>query len=254
MNSISVNYALIWEIDFANHYQVTKDGKVFNTKTGKQLKRVVNNQNNIIMKLIISQDQFAESPRDWENLGTMVCKHSSYDLGDEQMPDPIDWLSGMLDLEEDQIDRIAKKLRCGYYSDRMLEELKFRFGKKFIYLDLYLYDHSGITIQTTPFGCHWDSGQVGIIYVSIEAVKKEYGWKSLSQNRHGRILTYLDNEVKTYDQFLRGDVYMFDFIDEFEGESACGGFYGTDWENNGIKDCLPKVAWPLLEDVEIEYN
>jgi hypothetical protein len=32
--------------------------------------------------------------------------------------------------------------------------------------DLYLYDHSGITISTSPFSCGWDSGQVGFIYLT----------------------------------------------------------------------------------------
>lgn len=42
MNSISVNYTLIWQVSFADNYQFTKDGKCFNTKTGKQIRQVYN--------------------------------------------------------------------------------------------------------------------------------------------------------------------------------------------------------------------
>lgn len=43
MSSITVNYTLIWCLDFADNYQWTKCGKCFNVKTNKQLKKVYNN-------------------------------------------------------------------------------------------------------------------------------------------------------------------------------------------------------------------
>ena len=46
---------------------------------------------------------------------------------------------------------------------------------KFVILPLYLYDHSGITMNTTGFSCPWDSGQVGWIYADADCIKKEYG-------------------------------------------------------------------------------
>jgi len=42
MNSISITYTLIYQISFAPEYQFTKDGKCFNTKTGRQIKQVYN--------------------------------------------------------------------------------------------------------------------------------------------------------------------------------------------------------------------
>jgi len=35
------------------------------------------------LKLEIEQDSSPESPRTWDNLGTMVCFHKRYDLGDD---------------------------------------------------------------------------------------------------------------------------------------------------------------------------
>lgn len=42
MNSISVKYALKWQCKFANHYKWTRCGKLFNMKTGKQIKKTLN--------------------------------------------------------------------------------------------------------------------------------------------------------------------------------------------------------------------
>ena len=44
MNSISVTYALIYRFKEAHEYKVSKCGKVFNTKTNRQIRKVVNSR------------------------------------------------------------------------------------------------------------------------------------------------------------------------------------------------------------------
>jgi len=34
-------------------------------------------------KLIVERDDYPDNPRNWDNIGTMVCFHSKYDLGDK---------------------------------------------------------------------------------------------------------------------------------------------------------------------------
>jgi len=41
MTTISINYALHFELSFAPNYKWTKCGKCFNTKTGRQIKKVL---------------------------------------------------------------------------------------------------------------------------------------------------------------------------------------------------------------------
>ncbi len=194
-------------------------------------------------KVRILADQFPENPRNWDNLGTMAYKHNRYQLGDEEMGDPIDWFEEMLGLEPQ-----------GVYGNARLESLQNRFMQEFVALPLYLYDHSGITIQTTPFGCRWDSGQVGYIYVTKERLKAEYGWDRITTKRREQVERYLQAEVQTFDHYIRGDVYSFE-VEGADGEfeDSCGGFFGTDWETNGIKDHIDEELWPQLEEVEIEY-
>jgi len=155
-------------------------------------------------KLSIHQDSNSMNPRtEWDNLGTIAYKHGGYTLGEEKISDPIDWLEGMLNLNPKYI----------YNNDR-LAELEDKFFEKYIVHKLYLYDHSGITISTSPFSCPWDSSQVGYIYVSKETAYKEYGIKRITKEWKDKILLYLEGEVETFDKYLNNDVYGFTIEDE----------------------------------------
>jgi hypothetical protein len=154
----------------------------------------------------IEQDDQPEGPREWDNLGTMYCVHRRYNLGDEH-------------------DMTASEL------------LAFIADFDGVVLPLYLYDHSGITMNTTGFSCPWDSGQVGFIAVSREKILEEYSWKKLSHKRRDRIRGYLKNEVETYDQFLRGEVYGYITEDADENHiDSCWGFYDKDHMIQEAKD------------------
>ena len=231
-------------------------------------------------RIRIEQDDTTESPREWDNLGTMVCWHGRYDLGDEQPQcRPIEKMQSLVDdVDDDFSGRLERR------SDRMFnwidpesfklgeeyqkEQIEEAFDKHYISLPLYLYDHSGITMNTTGFHCPWDSGQVGFIYVSREKVREEYGWKRITKAREQQILGYLKAEVETYDQYLRGDVYGFiveerptavfdaegkpvevDGDELWEETHSCWGFYGDDPFKNGISDHIEKELHPLLKEV-----
>ena len=160
----------------------------------------------------IRQDDFAESPREWHNVGTMVCWHSKYVLGDEQ-PDhsPEDYLLRLMRDRE-----FHQKRKC-VPDDIDLSHVAKYIDKYFLVLPLYLYDHSGISMSVSLFGCQWDSGKVGFIYAERK------------QADNFDLLTTLLDEVKTYNQFLTGEVYEYAIKDE-EGnvlDSGCG-FFGFD--------------------------
>lgn len=154
-----------------------------------------NHQNKIRMKLTlkIEQDQDAESPREWDNAGRMVCAHRRYRLGDEQSD--------------------------GGSIKELVRDIERKGG---VWLPLYLYDHSGLTMNTTGFHCPWDSGQVGIIYILPETGRKEWGrvWRK-------KALACMVSEVETYDQFLRGDVWGY-IVEDEDGNNvdSCWGFFG----------------------------
>lgn len=157
-------------------------------------------------------DEGAESPREWDNLGTMVCFHNRYVLGDKHDLNHNDFNSW---------EEMQEFLEKNHNAD--------------IILPLYLYDHSGITMNTRGFNCPWDSGQVGFIFISKEKIRKEYNVKRVSKKLLKKVESYLINEVKTYDDYMTGQVYGFS-IENNDGEEidSCWGFFGYD---DMIKDC-----------------
>ena len=98
----------------------------------------------------IYQDESPESPREWGTLGIIAYAHKNYKLGEED----------------------ATK---GEYADcSSWEEVKHVIEKKggLFITPIYMYEHSGITISTKPFGDVWDSGQVGYIYTTKEKMNE----------------------------------------------------------------------------------
>jgi len=164
--------------------------------------------------LKIYYDDDPENPRDYENLGTMVCFHRRYNLGDKHNYNP-SYYKHFGELKKD----ICKNVNVG------------------VILPLYLYDHSGITMNTTEFNCVWDSGQVGFIFISKENILKNFGGKILTKKLKERVTNYLIDEVKIYDSYLTGNVFGFKVFKVTECElkhkhetllDSCWGFFSED--------------------------
>lgn len=200
-----------------------------------------------IVKLI--QDTDCQSPRENDNLGTMVCVHRNYNLGDE---------NGDELLSEDirNHSKYNSKLEDEYdfSNPSHLFEVAQKIGLFGVVLPLFLYDHSGITMNTTGFSCHWDSGQVGFIYVTKEKLRKEYSVKRISKKFIKRIESYLISEVNVYDQYLQNDIYGFQVInDDDEVINSCWGFYGSNVSDNGMLEHIEEEYHDLALEAEISY-
>lgn len=168
--------------------------------------------------LKIIQDCDPENPRvDFDNLGTFAMFHRHYAFGDKHAT-------------KDIVEAKLIEARKSHY----------------ICLPVYMYDHSGQTISTTPFSCPWDSGQIGIIYVHVMDVRKEFSVKRVSKKLREKVLHLLRGEIETLDQWLTGDVYGFELYETHEvptGDGvelqerlidSCFGFYGSDPKKNGM--------------------
>lgn len=190
-------------------------------------------------KIIIEQTDAYDSPREWDNMGVMVCWHHRYNLGDND---------GLSTLWSDLRASKAYKDSWEDYEWRDpsdLHEMAVKAG--FLIQELYLYDHSGIAMSTSPFSCRWDSGQVGFIYTTREAIRDNYGITRITKKFYDRAMKILESEVDVYDQYLQGDVYGFVVEDAFgEHIDSCCGFFGSDIEKNGMVDYFPE-NWQALE-------
>lgn len=186
--------------------------------------------------LTIAYDANPMNPRkEWDNVGTMVCWHNQYNLGDEKPSyDPESFffeLARMIDYGIDDpayCDTEAQAEKARKRINRIVDT-------NYVILPLYLYDHSGITMNTTGFSCRWDSGQVGYIYVSKDKAMNEYGLKAWNKAAKEKVKKYLQGEVEDYDRYLTGDVYGF-ILEGGGQDDSCWGFYGSNFIENGLLD------------------
>jgi hypothetical protein len=175
---------------------------------------------------------------EFDMLGVMVCCHDRYTLGHKQYKSGKDCVYETLHefgYKTDQLDHDYDCMDRNEFIDKYMRTIE-RFA---IVLPLYLYDHSGITISTTGFSCPWDSGQLGFIYITKEAIKKEFEYKIVSKSARQKAIKIMQSEVKTYDQFLTGMVFGFnieptDKNKSIECDDSCWGFYGSDHKESGL--------------------
>ena len=73
--------------------------------------------------------------------------------------------------------------------------------------------------------------------LSREKILKEYSHKIVSKKLKERIISYLEAEVKTYDDFLTGNIYGYSIEKDEIDIDSCSGFYGYDFEENGLLEC-----------------
>lgn len=193
----------------------------------------------------VNYEEYLEhhNPRGWDNLGTMNCSHRRYTLGDEQ-DDPSSMTveceacegTGELDGVTTEShaaygERLAECPKCDGAGE-IVDPVRWAVEKEgaTVVLGLYLYDHSGITMSAStlykkgekqeggnPFHCRWDSGMVGIMYDTPEGRK-------MCGTPDDLIEECLHGEVKTYDDYLTGQVFWL----EVEGplcNETCGGYF-----------------------------
>lgn len=212
----------------------------------------------------ILYDDPENSPRKRDNLGTMVCWHRKYKLGDEHgYSTPEDFLhvmvykmctnkeiiayakaaKGAVKIEKSDNScsvycwrgKVKEWVHEGNYEDEdelidaivensWISDCESLLSDKMVILPLYLYDHSEITMNCSDFNDPWDSCQVGFIYVTNEDIKREYG--ELSETAIEKAETVLRGEVDIYDQYLRGEVFGIITYKFDEKQDSCWDFYG----------------------------
>jgi hypothetical protein len=171
----------------------------------------------------IFQDEDAMTPREWDNLGTIVTFHKRIDLGDKDH---------------------------GFSSP---DDLQIKLDKKgVVSLPIYMMDHSGLTVSTNPDmfrTCDpqgWDWGKLGYIFVEEDKIKKEYSVSEVTSELRDTVLSVLNSEIEVYNQFIQGDVYGYVIEDED------GNNLDSVWGFFGIENCLEEAkshAESVIEDL-----
>lgn len=177
--------------------------------------------------ITIHTDTDPRNPRkEADHMGRMIAFHTRYNLGDD--------------------DHGFKSSDYGSWDE--LERAIVATHKNGVILPLFLYDHSGITMNTTGFLCPWDSGRVGFIVASAAVIREWYGVKRVTAKLRERVKASLIAEVEEYDAYLTGEVYGYELTHDNGYTESCWGFYGSDPFKNGISDNIPEQFHDLLRN------
>lgn len=169
-------------------------------------------------------DWGGNNPRECDNLGIVVLgDRVRYNFGDKALP-------------VESIDAICRDASN-------------------IWLPVYMYDHSGITINTTGFSCPWDSGQVGIIYMPKSVAVDNWGKKLCTKSVADKARACLRSEVECLDQYLRGEVFAYIVRKGDEVLDSCHGFFGDADEvmAEALAAAQYHVDAALREVAEVQY-
>lgn len=202
-------------------------------------------------------DQSPESPREWSSLGTMVCFHPRYDLGDKHGYRS-DMFTGWSDLgrtlREDQgavillpvylYNHGGVALRVGPEWERPITKVGGKGGADHETLRAAL--NSGNPFIGRANHAEWDSGMVGFIYATRAAIAECYGVpaKRITPALRARVATSLVGEVEVYSAYVNGDCYGVRVLDP-DGEEledlAYWGLYGYEGQKAGIDESLAEI-------------
>ena len=166
-------------------------------------------------RLEIIYDEWADSPREWSNLGYFITQDERY-----RSPD-----------ENEELQSIIK--RTGNEAESQEEHMdliKADFSEKIIAIyPVVKYEHGGVSYSLGPKH-GFDHSNNGF-YIITEESKKELGAKKKDFEK------IIIGELERYTQWANGEIYSFILYDKNgEIEESCGGIYDIE----DIRNYLPK--------------
>jgi hypothetical protein len=171
------------------------------------------------LTLHVEPDDYAPDPRGDGCVDRMLCWHRRYSLGDKN----------------------PYKTSRDFWDDMELQDGIFALRK------VYMLDHSGLRFSHEPFACDpqgWDSGVIGVIFITKDDARKVYG--DLSDEAKRQADQGLIDEIKEYDRYHNTEYYGY-YIEGGEGETldASGGYYG---------DSLTEILEVMRDNAETDYH
>lgn len=197
----------------------------------------------------VSQDEWADSPREWDNLGTIfsgimnrpiVENESEFGSWDELM-------------EHYGVEQSGTDMDAMYRDIESIRTAASERGDVVLPISAYIHGDTDIYVGLPEdhFDGQWDCTFVGFIMTDAETIRKEYG--NNDAHTQDMVKDILEEEVEDLSQYYRGEVYCFTEYDR-HGEviDACGGFFSDDVANNFTSDFSNEIVEELGEYDSIE--
>jgi len=167
----------------------------------------------------IVEDPSPHNPReDCDNFGTMICFHRRYSLGDK-------------------------------HNFTRLELCDMAFGKDYVAVPVFLYDHSGLALDYRSFigraqHAEWDSGKIGYNVVSYDKIRQEFNRKRISKKLLKKAKEILQAEVELYGYYISGRCYGYEIVDaDGDVQESCWGFMGQNVMNSIMDEAKGQIDW-----------
>lgn len=157
------------------------------------LDRLLSNE----LKLEVVQDDDTYSPRDNSNAGILcvASNHITNETHDFDIHKHKNW------------GQVEKWLRAKKGAIAVIP--------------VYLYNHSGIFINTTGFDCKWDSGQAGLYYTT----KLQYMECVDNYLETSKIKQVLEQEIEALNKYFTGDIYAYKITNKLGNVIEFAGNY-----------------------------
>ena len=210
-------------------------------------------------KIKIYPDENPRDPRkEQDNQCIMLCSHRNYDLWDEKLYNY--WSNRENDFAmycQWKYNTWACLCDNGNsFEDEKEEEKCWKWiNDNIVRENLYLYDHSGITISTSRFSCQRDSWQVGFIYILKSEILENRSDLKDDTEIMKKGYEIIKAEVREYDNYLTWNVYGYN-IEGKRCDDSCRGFswddeeYMIDQAKAEIDACINKYTEDHLKKVK----
>ena len=193
----------------------------------------------------VERDDCTDSPRDWDNVGTLLLGDNSC-LGKNEAGDMFPTWEGLLEHYGVEMS--------GHLGDDVRAVREAAKGLGDVVLPVSTYEHGGmevyIGLPEDHFDGRWDCSFQGLIMADKETIRENWGE---GPDAYETAENVLRGEIKDLDTWAQGEVYGYTEYNKMGEEiDACWGFYGDNPNENGISDSTGHIVEDLGEYLDIE--
>ena len=168
-------------------------------------------------ELKVEYDECSDSPRGYYNIGKILCLPNKY-------------IDNELDLPYEYDEKFKESRNLNE-----IEEMLTKLG--YIHERICVYDHSGVSIYLGSPCCRWDSGYIGWYVVDKKQYREDHKIKRISKKELRFIDEVMQSEIRTYNNWINGNVYWYELCKNGEVIDSCCGFI-ADSKEDAIKDMI----------------
>ena len=220
------------------------------------MNKIMNLQKQLIVK--IDEDEWYESPREWDNLGTLYTWEEYYSPDRQNFNSGLEFLGSIIG--EELIEKIHDKYNNN--SD-FFDDISKRLDKLgYILYPISKYDHS-IVRYFLGISSGWDTGTVGVIFAEKKKICEWFNAKKVTQKIREKVAQNFNSELELYIDYANGYGMYSVKIEKFSGDQVeiCAGYYKPDHET--IDQCFSLASeldsdlgdlsdWELYDEDKID--